>query len=241
MTIHNIVLLYSPVKRGIGGKQSFDRLERAIRRLGIEEVDDRNPQQVQACKEEIGAVLQLLKHNRVNQHGPAYADSPARNAEPVTLRTYIARPNLGKDQKGHGTPRRGVRQVEQEQYSNVGGRKLARPRRVMARGFVHGRGDKVDDKKTKRAAYQALPTAEAVDDLGRDDGAEDARGRETAGQAVLGERRVARGREENGRVGGYGRDAGPRGHNLQPDVEPGAAAEVLAGGARKAAEDLGKL
>lgn len=112
----------------------------------------------------------------------------------------------------------------------------------MAGGFVEGAGDEVHGEETEGAAHEADPAAELVDDGGGDDGADDADGVEAAGEAVLRQCRVPGCFEEDGRVGRHGRDARPGGHDLQPDAQPGATAEVLVDGrVRAAGEDLGEV
>ena len=207
----------------------------------LTEVDDGYPQQVQRGKEEVGPVLELVEHDGVDQHRPADADGPAGDAEAVALGAHVRGPDLGRDQEGDRAPRRRVADVEEEQHRHGGRREGGRLVRVVPRALVHARGDEVDGEQAEGAEHEALAPAEAVDDLRADDGADDSNRAQAAGQPVLGQRVVSGRGEEDGGVGRHGRDAGPGGHDLQDEAEPGPAAELVARLPAPAGQDLGEL
>lgn len=75
----------------------------------VEEIDNRDPQQVQPGEQEIRPILQLFEHDRVDQHGPPDADRPAGDTEAVALRAQVGGEDLGRDEEGDGTPGCGLR------------------------------------------------------------------------------------------------------------------------------------
>jgi len=73
---------------------------------------DRDPEQIQASKEEIGAALNMREHDRVDENSPADADHPASYAKSVALRAHFRREDLCRDEECSCAPGRGVNEGE---------------------------------------------------------------------------------------------------------------------------------
>lgn len=56
-------LLHRPGEGAWRGKEGFDRLERSTAGLGVEEVDDWDPEEIEAEEQEVSSVLIAISHN----------------------------------------------------------------------------------------------------------------------------------------------------------------------------------
>lgn len=202
-------------------------------------VDNGDPEDVETGKKVVRAAAQVGKHDRVDKHGPSDTDGPAGDTETIASGAHLRRPDLGGDQEGNGAPGCRVEEVEQEQHGNGARRETSQVGvRLVARGLIERGGDDVDGEEGEGAAHETEATAELVDNLGGDDGADDANGVDSAGKTVLSQLGETGGAQQDGRVGGDGGDTSPRGHDLKPQAQPCATAEVGAGLATPAEEDL---
>lgn len=128
-------------------------------------------------------------------------------------------------------------------------------------GVVKGRRcthDQVYSEQTSSSPHQTLPSAESVDDLSRDDCADDTDCVETTCKSVLLDCRVASLLEQDWTVGSHSSDTcgigqtsnilgresihtSPRGHNLQPDTQPSSATQMSALTLVKSKQNLDEL
>jgi hypothetical protein len=173
----------------------------------VEEIDDRDPQQVETGKQEVCSVLKMIKHDGIDQNGPADSDRPAGDTEAVSLGTKVAGKYLGRDQESDRTPRcrltegllelrqvgngeTHVDQVEQEEHCHCGGSDRGSLGRVLARSLVESSSYGVDDAEAHGTDHHAASTTPAIHDLGGDDGPDDTDRVETTGKTVLLERGI---------------------------------------------------
>ena len=148
----------------------LNRLQRAISRLRVEEKDNRNPEEIQACEEKVRAGLEMREHDRVDQDCPAYANSPTCNPKPISLCSHFWWEDFGGDQKGDSTPGSGVDQVEKEQHGDGRRGKLRCLWRCVDGSLVQRSCDQIDDEETSWASHQTTSTPESVNNLSTDNG-----------------------------------------------------------------------
>lgn len=104
-----------------------------------------------------------------------------------------------------------------------------------------GTYDQVHSKQTTSSPHQTLASAESVDDLGRDDGADDTDSVKTTSKSVLLDLTVTSLTQQNRTVSSDGSDTRPRCHNLQPNAQPSSTAQMSTLAFVKTKHDLDKL
>lgn len=148
----------------------------------------------------------MIKHDRVDQHGPSDSDRPAGDSETVSLGAKVTGKDLGGYQEGDGAPgcclcqdlfRKKVRsrqtgdidthidEIEQEEHGHRRGRDRGGFRRIVTRGLVETTGNGVEDTEAECTEHHASTTTPAIDDLCGNDGTDDPDRVEAAGEAVL--------------------------------------------------------
>jgi hypothetical protein len=81
------LLLLFPREGAPAGEQEIHRLQRPLRRLGVESPDQHRVDQIQTPKDPEGVVRDALEHDRVDEGGPGAADGEASDGKGVAFGT----------------------------------------------------------------------------------------------------------------------------------------------------------
>lgn len=115
-------------------------------RFWVEKENNRHPEQVEACEEEVRSALDVAKHDRIDQDRPADTDSPTSDPKAIPLCTHFRWEDFGGDEESHGPPGCCIEKVEQEKHGNSGRRDCRSLFWVMERSFEQAGRYEVDEE-----------------------------------------------------------------------------------------------
>lgn len=108
ITTQLVGLLHLPIEWTGSGEQGFNRLQRPVACLGVEEVYYGNPDQVQTGKEKVATTLDVVEHDGIDQRGHTNPNCPPSDPKPVTLGAQVRGENLRWQQKCYSAPCCGI-------------------------------------------------------------------------------------------------------------------------------------
>lgn len=95
-------------------------------RFWVEKENNRHPEQVEACEEEVRSALDVTEHDRIDQCRPSDTDGPTSDTKAIALCTHFRWEYFSGDEERDRSPGRCIKKIEQEKHGNGGWRDLHR-------------------------------------------------------------------------------------------------------------------